>query len=533
MTEQVKEKKAYKQDELAASKYNVHVAAFVKAGRLSSHSKTWVLSLVIVLFALLLGSPALYQMYVERHDPEGPQVFHLFHDMVLTPAERAQALRLGVDSLQQELAHAGWQDSGALAYDNVTQATLQLWQRAKILNRHMELDSTSPRMQAWTLVRNLGDNAKDSLQALRIELGNLANSLEVRAGIWPTLWRIGNSMVHETLFSSAYLRAWEHRSEESSRPAILTRPWMQMLRYKLFGDLGAKGVQGEGWSFYRPGVDYAAMPWVTSEDPVRTIVEFRDQLKAKGIELIVMPVPNKETIYPDRLTRNASPELAGLVGHGFHVLAELRANGIEVVDLYSAFREDRKQDKNFQDALYLKDDTHWCLRGLVRAAHDAALQVRAKPWFAGRADSINYQRKACTVMRDGDVIAMSKLPVANFFTYKLPFAGQEVECEQVYADSTTLYQDDFRKARVLILGDSFSRIYQTDAPRSAGWISHLAAELGEPVASLVSDGGASTLVREKLARKPGVLRGKKLVIWEFVERDYRFGDGGWKSIEIK
>jgi hypothetical protein len=83
-----------------------------------------------------------------------------------------------------------------------------------------------------------------------------------------------------------------------------------------------------------------------------------------------------------------------------------------------------------------------------------------------------------------------------------------------------------------VLGDSFSRMYQTDQPRSAGWISHLARELSQPIASLVNDGGASTLVRETLARKSALLKNKKLVIWEVVERDFRFGEEGWKKIQV-
>jgi len=39
-------------------------------------------------------------------------------------------------------------------------------------------------------------------------------------------------------------------------------------------------------------------------------------------------------------------------------------------------------------------------------------------------------------------------------------------------------------------------------------------------------------VREKLERKKGVLRGKKLVIWEFVERDIRYGAEGWRDIRL-
>jgi hypothetical protein len=53
------------------------------------------------------------------------------------------------------------------------------------------------------------------------------------------------------------------------------------------------------------------------------------------------------------------------------------------------------------------------------------------------------------------------------------------------------------------------------------------------VASIVNDGGASTIVRQTLSRKLNLLKGKKLVIWEFVERDLRFGAQGWKQVSIK
>jgi hypothetical protein len=93
------------------------------------------------------------------------------------------------------------------------------------------------------------------------------------------------------------------------------------------------------------------------------------------------------------------------------------------------------------------------------------------------------------------------------------------------------YRDD-PTSPVLVLGDSFLRIYQTDAPTSAGFIAHLARELRHPVASVVNDGGASTLVRQELARRPQLLAGKKVVIWEFVERDIRFGTEGWKRVPL-
>jgi hypothetical protein len=83
------------------------------------------------------------------------------------------------------------------------------------------------------------------------------------------------------------------------------------------------------------------------------------------------------------------------------------------------------------------------------------------------------------------------------------------------------------------LGDSFLRIYQQDEPGSAGLVAHLAKALQQPLTSLVSDGGASTLVRQELYRRPALLQGKKVVVWEFVERDIRLGAEGWQIIPMR
>ena len=135
--------------------------------------------------------------------------------------------------------------------------------------------------------------------------------------------------------------------------------------------------------------------------------------------------------------------------------------------------------------------------------------------------SVNYGVSDSLADRMGDIGEMSGLNKHDVF-----------KAQQVTGHVVSPFKDDFRKAKILILGDSFSRIYQTDAPVNAGWIAHFAKNMNRPVASIVSDGGASTLVREKLARKAGVLKGKKLLIWEFVERDLRFGAEGWKTVDF-
>jgi len=111
-------------------------------------------------------------------------------------------------------------------------------------------------------------------------------------------------------------------------------------------------------------------------------------------------------------------------------------------------------------------------------------------------------------------------------------APEPVPCVQVLRDDNGQAYRDQANAEVLVLGDSFLRIYQQDEPRAAGFIAHLAKELKQPMTSLVSDGGASTLVRQELYRRPGFLKNKRVVVWEFVERDIRLGTEGWQQIPL-
>jgi hypothetical protein len=231
--------------------------------------------------------------------------------------------------------------------------------------------------------------------------------------------------------------------------------------------------------------------------------------------------------------------MSGKFSHSLRIINELHKEGIATVDLFSAFAEERLNDAAFGDSLYLQKDTHWRARGLRLAAHVVAERIKQYPWYV--AGTTSYTLDSVTIERTGDIVTMTTLPSIKIHDLSMAFAPEKTKCYQVYtmvcdsAAKTTervLYKDDYKHSQILIIGDSFSRIYQTDEPRSAGWIAHCAFELSQPVASLVNDGGSSTLVRQSLARKASLLKGKKLVVWEIVERDFRYGEEGWKSVPI-
>lgn len=79
---------------------------------------------------------------------------------------------------------------------------------------------------------------------------------------------------------------------------------------------------------------------------------------------------------------------------------------------------------------------------------------------------------------------------------------------------------------MLVLGDRFLRIFESDEPGQAGFVSHLSCLLAMPLDRIINDGGASTLVRQ-------ALEGKNVVVWAFVERDLRLGVEGWQAVKLR
>jgi len=94
--------------------------------------------------------------------------------------------------------------------------------------------------------------------------------------------------------------------------------------------------------------------------PIKKIVNFQDQLKKLDIDLLVVVVPGKPSIYPDMLAYTAIPaSCAGDISPSLRFIAELRNSGVEVVDLFGPFAQERANDAAAGDSLYLHKDTHW------------------------------------------------------------------------------------------------------------------------------------------------------------------------------
>jgi hypothetical protein len=537
----------------------------------------------IVIFLLMIFSVPVVQAVVELKNDGTVQIVELFNDVSVEPLKRSETINKysneitsNIDTIKSLIGAdgSGTMDSSKVSIItellvNSKNHTIELIKSCNTVNRYVYADKNDKRL--LTAKRTLAEITalNKELENGKLVQGNFVNGItSVETNIhqlkkaFPEINTIQMPLVIiKNLFSlfwdSRYIRPYEKKIENASVFASGARPLMAFFRYWLFNDLGDKGIYGKkGFFFYRPDVQYTYKPYInnlqnyanpfsnvvdpellkTNEFPVEKIVEFRDQLREKGIDLLVTIVPGKPSIYSEYLSKGNSGKFES---PSMRFIRELDSAGVKVVDLFTPFINEKKNDLDTEDLLYLKKDTHWKARGAWLAASIVAERIKKYPWYQDGV--IEYIIDTVEVMRDGDIAQMSTLPNVKINELQCHFPAEKTKCYQVSKVSRdgngeiagkVLYKDDYKNSKILLLGDSFSRIYQTDEPRSAGWISHIAYHLKQPLATIVNDGGASTIVREILARKNYLLKNKKLVVWEFVERDIRYGENGWKSISL-
>lgn len=367
-----------------------------------------------------------------------------------------------------------------------------------------------------------------SFLAIIAGAGSVQIVTEIGQGEWPEVF----SVFLEPPTTES-LRAYEQALEDESFVVRQFRPWIQYLQFLVMKNAGEKTVTGrQDWLFYRPSISYFSDRTRPRDlhgsqlTPVEAIVRFRDRLKLRNIHLLVVPTPNKVSVYPEKLTRRAESTNFSIAGETRWLLEGLHAAEVETVDLFTLFAEEKQESaENKAPHLYMAQDTHWSPSGLLLAAKTVGRRLLNNGWV--RLGTVAYDVRAQRVSRVGDLIRMLQIPQLESHIDPEQFTSLQI----VRQPDESLYEDD-PNSEVLVLGDSFLRVYEHDDPGAAGFVAHLARELQQPLTSIVSDGGASTLVRQELFRRPDLLANKRIVVWQFVERDIRFGTEGWQDVPL-
>ena len=256
-----------------------------------------------------------------------------------------------------------------------------------------------------------------------------------------------------------------------------------------------------------------------SPDPLPAIVDFDRQLKQRGIQLIVVPVPPKAAVYADKLEIEPPPTPAAAAPHLQEFYHELRSAGVNVLDLTSAFVEKRNDARG---PVFCRTDSHWSGVGTVLAAQLLAPQIRTTL-------SADLPRKAYAaewkeVSLTGDLISLLPPGAPKPEPEKLPI--------RTITDNSAkgAIQPD-PNSPVLVMGDSHTLVFREFLGERAGLLDQLANELGFAPDLIGTRGSGATAVRVTLYRRTRTdadfLPKKKVIIWCFAAREFTEADQGW------
>lgn len=295
-------------------------------------------------------------------------------------------------------------------------------------------------------------------------------------------------------------------------------------------------VEGrEGWLFFGPelrhlgvgkfwGEEAAAVSRARQTDwadPLPAILDFHGQLRELGVELVLMPVPPKAIVYPDKVPSEAEwsgevPPRLDVQHQAFYAL--LRENGIDVLDLTDLFLTNRDHPEGH---MYCQQDTHWSGIATTLAAAEISASVRSKPWF-GNVPQMSFSEDWRSVEITGDLWSALEEPSRPKEQLPLRFVGSEPDPE----------------SPVILLGDSHTLVFHDGGDmhaEGAGLADQLAFELGFPVDLVGVRGSGATAARINLLRRaqadPDYWTHKKLVIWTFAAREFTESDG-WREVPI-
>jgi alginate O-acetyltransferase complex protein AlgJ len=269
---------------------------------------------------------------------------------------------------------------------------------------------------------------------------------------------------------------------------------MAGLTYLVLDDAGPQVRAGcPGWLFITEEIAFQKGGDANLAARVKIAAKVRDVMKARGVEMLVMPVPDKISVSRDgRCGLPVSRQAQGRLAAWRAATADL---GLQQVDVITGFPADG----------YLRTDTHWNSAGARYAAEKLAAAITAR---LGPGSEKVELTQGPPQPRIGDLMALSGL--SRSYTWSGPAPDMQGEVSSRIIRSGGLL-DDVPPPSVVLIGTSFSL--------RSGFPDFLAAALAREVGQKSREGGAfAGAMLEILLDNPHVLDGTRLVVWELPVR---------------
>jgi len=240
--------------------------------------------------------------------------------------------------------------------------------------------------------------------------------------------------------------------------------------------------------------------------PSAVIVDLDRQLKQRNIHLLVVPVPPRSEMEPNRVVPPGS--LPGNewahIGRLQFVDALLRED-VEAIDLYPALRALQEQGI----PISMRKDSHFTPEAVRAAAACVAERIRRYAFTRDPA-----LRTTFTVEQ---VEAAYKGNLAEYWTKE---TGQAMDAQETFLFHRVRGPDgklvkNVSESPVLIVGDSYGYVFQQ---HSADFRSQLSAQLELPVAMLNEGAGGPRGPRMIASQKPELFSRRRVIVWIFAAR---------------
>jgi predicted ester cyclase len=278
--------------------------------------------------------------------------------------------------------------------------------------------------------------------------------------------------------------------------------------------------------------------------PLQALVDLSNQLRAHGIDLLVVFVPSKTSVYPELVADVPRPTQPGDVPRPDVDLRRfylaLERSGVEVLDIYDAFYAKRyrhvrdDEGRDVVEKVFREQDVHWSSYGASLAADLIAERVKRYPWFAACSERMGQAQIVETVAWQTehghlapiaaflglDAMAVHAVPQERFALHQIFVRGETVTAKPLYDAASP----------IALIGDSNANQYSRDGSR-AGLPDHLLRNLGFRLDVIAMGHGSPYTARAMLGLTRHGLPGKRLLIHEMHAVAPHYADE-WKLVDL-